>query len=276
MSGGAMDTDEVADDVRFVPFTEDPESAPALLEDDNAGWRTFSTQEAEGPPGSQSPTPKPAYTDLDEGGKMEVEGSGLKGKGKGKEKGNAWSPFSDEAEALKWFADLPEHQAATLFSGYFSDNIATSGRPHREIFPKNSDFPLASDLKSARGPAATSSEAGASKAGAPVNEQMDGILKGLLDTMPESIRNEIVSDESQLIWNLPNLEDAGMSADLIDAQLNYMSSWLGTLVNHYMHNCEVYDRLESHLKSVKASMVLREQSIALTESLKGLGSLVES
>ncbi|EAU86840.2 hypothetical protein CC1G_11472 [Coprinopsis cinerea okayama7 len=261
---------EVPDDLRFVPFDYDIDEGTAQQEEQGVEevWRTFSTQEAEGPPPSQSSTPVPAPHVKGSVGTPQPEGSGTVKADKGKQR-EGWAPFADEAAAIAWFSSLPEDNAASLMRAYLANNVAVSGPPHREAFPKDSKFPLAAALKSSR-------EESALQAGASANKEMEEILKGVVDSMPENIRQEILSDDSELIWNIPSLESAGMSADLIDAQLNYMSSWLSTLVNHYMHNCEVHERLEDHLRAVKAALVLREQSTALSNSLQGLCNLYDT
>ncbi|EAU89825.2 hypothetical protein CC1G_12698 [Coprinopsis cinerea okayama7 len=261
---------EVPDDLRFVPFDYDIDEGTTLLQEEGGEevWRTFSTQEAEGPPPSQSSASVPAQHVKGADGTAQPEGTGTLKADKGKQR-EGWAPFADEAAAIAWFSTLPEDNAASLMRAYLANTVAMSGPPHREAFPKDSKFPLATALKSAR-------EASAQQSGASANKEMEEILKGVVDSMPENIRQEILSDDSELIWNIPSLESAGMSADLIDAQLNYMSSWLATLVNHYMHNCEVHERLENHLRAVKAALVLREQSTALSDSLKGLCNMYDS
>ncbi|KAG2021207.1 hypothetical protein CC2G_006462 [Coprinopsis cinerea AmutBmut pab1-1] len=267
--------EDVPDEVRFVPFQYDIDTEESVQDSNNTEevWRTFSTQEAEGPPRSPSATTVPA-AGAKASGNSTAEPAGIGGvtpeKGKQREaQPDTWAPFADEAAASQWFSSLSENQAAFLIRGYFSDGIVTSGPPHREAFPKHSNFPLAAALKSAR-------QASAQEHGRSGSKEMEEIFKGVVEAMPESVRKEILSDDSELVWNIPSLEGAGMSADLIDAQLNYMSSWLGTLVNHYMHNCEVHERLDDHLRAVKAALVLREHSNTLSDSLKGLCNLYDS
>ncbi|EAU82871.1 hypothetical protein CC1G_05493 [Coprinopsis cinerea okayama7 len=253
----------------FLDNDEDGEEAGATGE----AWREFSTQERIPPPPSLSPTSSKKDGDSappDATAMVVDQDERDAGKGKGDA---IWAPFANQKEASEWFSRLPDRHAAAILGDFISAGVVTGGDPQRQVFPKNADFPLSFKL-SETGESTGGNEQGTSADASAIRAAMESTVKEALDGLDPRVREEILADPDGL-FDLASLDGGAIPTDLIDAQLNYMSAWLSTLVNHYLHSCEMQDKLKEHLKVVMSAVTLRDQSIVLAEAIQGMTTLLD-